>query len=161
MHSKFNFNIMKRNENILENAYNLIKKYLRNFIHTNIYPGLLSCLLPRSQIRLTDGCGFWGTYTHTSPHLTSAELSWSSCTWHASSTWPDIRCHLRDMSLFPFYTFCLLICLFVCRVCLLISQLGVRLSDSPRMVNRRNSPAKQEIRMGKQLEFELKLKLGL
>jgi len=36
MHSKFNFNIMKRNENILENAYNLIKKYLPKFIHTNI-----------------------------------------------------------------------------------------------------------------------------
>jgi len=37
MHSKFNFKIKKRNENILENAYNLIKKYLRKFIYTITY----------------------------------------------------------------------------------------------------------------------------
>lgn len=105
--------------------------------------------MPRSQIRLTDGCEYGGahihihahihTRTHTSPHLSPAS-SWA----HAldmraalgltyDATWEICLC-------FPF-TFCLLICLFVCRVCLLISQLGVRLSDSTRMVNRRNSPA--------------------
>lgn len=85
------------------------------------------------------------THTHSNPHLDSpraldmpAALGLTyDATWEICLCFPFLSHSPHNSSSCSAF-----ICLFVCRVCLLISQLGVRLSDSPRMVNRRNSPAR-------------------
>lgn len=159
--------IENQTRNIFKNVYNLIKNKNKKKKYVFSMCFAARCLrvfaLPRRQIRLTDGCGFWGnTYTHTGTHLHTHTRAHSKRNPHLGSpraldmpaalgltydaTWEICLCFplppLLSFHPSPHSSCCCFafICLFVCRVCLLISQLGVRLSDSPRMVNRRNSP---------------------
>lgn len=87
------------------------------------------CLAGKLDWLMDVGFGVTHTHTRTHPHththIQQPSPRLTSCTWHAGSTWLDIRCHLRDMSLFPFplplspqqqLLFCFY--LFICLSCL-------------------------------------------